>query len=740
MVNKENLNEEKSTDLKKQVLINDAKNKNIKEVKTFSTNNLPKIFQQTYTQKKLNKIIINKLYIPEDKNYVLNLFKCFDESKQLFAIPKDLIFSKNDFLKLKKLAGQINKQKGRIKLLPLFATIILITGIFLLVNLTKNIIVKLFIVNSMQNIFSAKCDIEKVNVRFLDSSILIKNLSQANKNEPMKNLFETQIINLDFDLQELLKAKIVIDNIECSNIKRNTDRIISGALPEKKKKDNPNSIVNLLKSKVENSIAETKKGIQELFSEYDAENIINALYSELQIPEIVIQVKEEITNFINKWKTKPAEIKTNFEIFSNSASNFKTINIEELKNNPVQLASTIKDVVNTLELGKNLSNEIENIAVQIKQDEQIIQTHSNKIQTAIKNDKNFTQNKISTISSFKIPDGKQIIGNAIDSLGYQYLGKYYPYLEKICDIAKKSKNTSDKTLKKNINTSRAKGRFVYYKKDIVPKFLLRHALFSSDGFYFDAKDISSNMNQYGKPAIINGRLNFANTNHEAKIIADFRDNSTESPITIMYSGDGFSIDYDLNKVVTANGMPNIKGLVSANAILTADEDAQFLFSGQMNLKNVKMTTASFEPEYVSRLYTQALEMIDNIKGNIIAGYSKEENLIFNINSNLESELMNILEKLINQELFVIKNKITEKINSILQEKSADINFSINDFSIIKSNIFDYKDKTNLLINELTMTLNELKNTSENNIKTKVEDTKKQVQEKATDALKGLFKK
>lgn len=713
------------------------KNKELsKNINNYFTASLPKIFQKTYNSKKLSKKILNKLFVPEDKKFVSNLFKCVDEHKQLFAIPKDTEFSKIDFFRLKSLAIDIKKQKGRIKLLPLICTVIFIFLLFIIVISTKNVITKKLVVSTMEKIFNAKCDIQNVNLSFFDSNILIENLAQANKNAPMKNIFEIKKINIDFDLVELIKSKFVIDNIECSNILTNTDRLTSGELPPKKNVVKESELVKYIKQKNEESIKNIKNNFESLFADFDAQKMVEKISTELKTPKIATETKDQANILIDKWKTTPSELKIDYDKFYDSFKNLSNININNIKTNPTLLIKTIDDIDKTVKTGEVLTKKIEQIYIDIQEDNKTIINYSNKLKNAIEHDKIFAQNQINSIKSFKIPDGKQLLGNTLDSIGYTYLGKYYPYLQKICNIAKETKskniNKQPQETKKNIVT-RSKGRFIYFKQDRIPKFLLRKALVSGEHFSFSVKDLSSDMNIYDKPAIFDGYLLINNVKHQGNIVADFRTNSNVDAFTINYTGSGIKLDYDLNKFINAKGIPHLSGTTTASAKLTADEHAQFTISGAINVSDANFTTQSFEPEYASKIYSQALSMLNNVSAKITTGYTQKDNLIFNIDTNLDKQFMTIFSKLINQELSLLKENITNKFNTILQEKTGDANASINQFSNINQNINNMKNKLNEYNNQLKLKLSELK-------EQKTTELKNSVKEKTNEAAKNALKK
>ena len=89
---------------------------------------IPSIFRKKYTSKKLQKKILKKLFIPADKTYIESLFieveKKGKKQIPIFAIPAESIqnFDKKEKKRLKIIAKQIKKQKGRINFVPLIVS------------------------------------------------------------------------------------------------------------------------------------------------------------------------------------------------------------------------------------------------------------------------------------------------------------------------------------------------------------------------------------------------------------------------------------------------------------------------------------------------------------------------------------------------------------------------------------------------------------------------------------------
>ena len=181
-----------------------------KELKTYPVKKLPKIYKKTYTQKQLDKKLLKKLYIPQDQKYVQDLFKESGKNKKdvaLYSVPKDALFEKKEVARLTTIAAEIKQNKGRVKLVPLFATIAFIAAVIIALTLTKNLITRKVITSTCESIFEAKCDIDYLNISFIKSTFNMKGWQVANKKEPMKNLFSVESMTFDFDMNQLLKAR-----------------------------------------------------------------------------------------------------------------------------------------------------------------------------------------------------------------------------------------------------------------------------------------------------------------------------------------------------------------------------------------------------------------------------------------------------------------------------------------------------------------------------------------------------
>ena len=219
--------------------------------------------------------------------------------------------------------------------------------------------------------FGAKTELSSVNVEFLGASITIKNLQQANKNSPMKNLFQADKIEIKFNLTQALRGKFDAENIELSGFAVNTERKTSGELPKKEKKQKEQ------KQKSENSfdfaekkneaLNAAKNSIQEIFAEYNPQNIINELEGNLKSPETAKQVQAEAEALVSKWKNKPEELESQVKDLDQSVRSVLDTNWGNI-DDVAKLKLAIENVTSAIEKSKSLTKNIQSTANDVKSD------------------------------------------------------------------------------------------------------------------------------------------------------------------------------------------------------------------------------------------------------------------------------------------------------------------------------------------------------------------------------------
>ncbi|MCR5219225.1 hypothetical protein, partial [Treponema sp.] len=592
-----------------------------KEKRMFPAKKLPGLFKKAYSEKKFNSKILSKIYVPKDKADIKAMFaKGNNKDKpDLFCIDMTSSFTKVELMRFKTLAKEIKGQKGRIKLLPLIATAAAMAAIVLVVVTFKNVIVKNAIVSACEGIFEAKTDVDSVKVEILGAQVKIKGLAVGDKNSYYRNLFEAETIDFDFNLTQILRGKFVCENLECSGMAFNTKRSTSCYIKPKAKSNEESAFTKALKEKTNLALEDLKAQAAQLVGGDDVDSIVENFTSQLQTPEAAKNAESKALEVSEKWKTRPAELKA--EIDSKTAEiNEKIKSLNNVnKNDPAAVIKAIETIDSLLkefdESNKNgLKYKVTAVQKEASTDFNDLKNASSTLTKAVSHDSDFVKNRVSSLIG-TIANPKAFITQALNTVGYDVLGKYYPYAQKLVDyalevrqnaIAEKEKKAAETEVKKiekqteKTTASRKAGTTFWYSQEY-PAVLIERVYVSGPSFEAKIIEVASNPDIRNKPCEFTGAYSYYGVNHNAALVVDARSQSSQPLISADYKGNGFKASIDGSKIAQGNGIPSIDGNMNLNFSGTADSDG-FTLGGKVDLNPVSLTSDGFASERASRYY------------------------------------------------------------------------------------------------------------------------------------------
>ncbi len=700
-----------------------------KEAVKVSAKKLPGLLKKKYTQKQFEKKILKKLYIQDDITYVKSLFKKENvKGSEKLAIPMDMELTKKEVKRLKVIAKSIKKNKGRVKVGSFVAVAAVIALVGISVTFFKNQLVKYAIKNAMQNVFAAKCDIDSVRVEIFGAQLKVNHLAQANKDEPMKNIFEFEKLDLNFNLAQLLRGRFDAENIEITGVALGTERKTSGALPAKAVKQKVEEVkdesgfYSALKDKRGTALDTAKDNLTAAFAAYNPKNVADDIKENFKTAEKAKEVEAEVKAIVDTWKAKPAEIESQVKSFQSSAQTLASINVNNLKT-PAQIQDAISKITSAIEDGKKVKSNVENVSNSIKGDSDKVKRLSDELSKTVAEDKALISEKVGMYTSFNADTAKGILSGCLDSVAYETLGKYYPYLKKAVDYAggmknanaadSASKEKTDKKAKKAKNktsTGRLAGRDVYWKKDNVPKFLIERLAASGLGLEATATDISSDMDKRGAPMVAKGSYTTEKQVHRAGLTIDARTSSKAPLITGNYSGNNYPFTMDMSKAVSADGVPSLEGITTINGTLTADADYSFGIDGKLGMSPVKLTSAPLPNETADKLYQGAIASIKDLTVGAKVGFSPVKGLDLNISSDLDKKLMQAMQSMASTMMGEASAKAMAKVKeqqAKIDEMSGGAMSKITEFAGINTSLNNSTNKVNSMNDQLEAKKKEL---------------------------------
>ena len=675
------------------------KEKKKKEEKQIPAKKLPGILKKNYTRKKLAKLL-NHIYIPTHKEMVESLFVPNPTKEGKFYIPREQLFPKSQFVKLKKIGKDVASQKFSIKIVPLAVTVgFCIAAVFAVITFKDQIARKLMI-NGMQNVFGAKTEIGYVHVEILGSSVHIKDLKQAYKDNPMRNLFEFKDIVIDFNLTELLRGKFDLQNIVAEGLDVMTGRETSGALPEKKKKKKTAAEKSPLELDLENRMnnmkATAQDEVKKIFEQVNPDTLIPQLQAQLKSPEIAKEAYEKGNAIYDKWKDKPDEINKLIDDVSKKSDKYIGYDWSKVTN-PVEIQNAITEMNALINDCKSVKKQTSELVNDMSKDVKVVTEYSTKLKAAVDSDYKFVDETIGKIKSLTWNDGLKLISGPIDNILYAGIGKYYPLLRQGIASAMEMKNANAKDKKKEVKQEkrkRARGRMVYYRKDRVPQFLIENMSFSGVNFAGKANEISNDMDKRGAPATVELTIKDGSMNHRGGLLVDCRTVTDNPLIKADYTGERYPINFSFPDF-------GIKGPSDIVGNISVKNDGTLIIDGTLFMKEVSFSTTEFEPAYAYNLYARTLGFIKELKLGAKIEIDWNENLKLDIICDADKQLGNALYQLGMEELNNVKKQASDYVRNWLKNETGGAYDVIN--SVVDLNNIASKDA--LKADNLTKSMN-----------------------------------
>ncbi|MGI5172117.1 TIGR03545 family protein [Treponema sp. OMZ 840] len=745
-----------------------------KEQKKVPAKRLPALLKKSYTEKALEKKLLKKLYIKTDRDFLAAQFTADEKDplKKRIAVTE---YPDADFIRLKNLAKQIKRQKGRIKLIPLAAAAGFIGAVIILTGLFKNPIAKRVLINVLQKAAGAKVEIASVNVGIFNSALTVNGLAVADKNAPMKNVFEAQKLEADFNLVQLLKKRFVCENLEVSGMAFGTERKTSGALAKREKKvkkdkntdkAEPGKTAAFMQAQQQAALAEGQQILDSMFAALNPQTFLDNALKQLKTPEEAQKAQELAERLIPVWEKRPAELESSVNDFRSSAEKVLSRDYQTIKD-IAEIKSAIEDLNTAIQNGKKLSALTESTVKELQTDSKAVKDAARRASDAVKSDTAFINKEIGKIKSFTVADGKNIFSQTLKAAAYGALGKYYPYAEKAMELL--SREDLQKKTKKEVKKQRQRrmrGRTIEYKADVYPRFLIQRMFASGTGFESLLGDISSDPDLWGKPVSFEGSLDEGaaglgtERTHKADGIVNAGKKLKDPLFKASYTGSGYKVSFNPASViiqaaeaaggaVDTAGIPSFAGRAAIRAGIKAEKDGRFGIEADFDFDKVLLSAQDFEPAFISRIYNESLAAVRNLRFSVQSEFSSS-GARMDIQTDADKVFIAALQKGINKELETVKKQAVQQAQAELEKYTGPLNDKLAVFGGIEKGIISQKEAVDLIQKELENRKKELTQRAENAgkealnkakdkaVDAAAEKAKEAAGDAAGKALKGLF--
>lgn len=675
-----------------------------------------KMFRIKYTQTHWERFL-EKCYNEADREKLATFFE--QDKKKRYVLRKNL--TPEEIQILSEIGKRIELGYSFLQVWKLIAVGVIFVGISVFLALFQNRLLENAIESALSSVFQAKVDIVGVRLDIPRLSFRFRSLSVGDSEEPYRNLFELGKTEVKLNAQALTLGRVVIENVQCEDIRWNTPRTTPGTLPSLQKNK------KAAEKPTETTAATTNNAPSFDFSKATANlsSLVATQRTNLKSEQVLQQANVELSNTIDQW-TKTYEQK-NAQIAQLSSQ------AKELQNIQVSSIKTIEEAQKVLGQIDSFSKNLSSVSGDIKTTGQQFKTTYDKmllqqkaITTAIEEDKAYLKQLI----SLPITDGKNILQGLANDFLKKKLGKIYTYGMRAWGYAEKIKSDPSQKPKKQGYT-RLKGRNIPYPSDPYPSFLLKNLQSSVDTperrFASKLENVSSDPYKWTKPILFTYQQTEKIANYGLNVSMDIRTNAP----TIMvaeFKGDGLPFSMD-----------NLGFLRISNFAATMRIESAFQWDRDKNTGKIKAVFSSIRldnvdtSDFITRVVSEILEDAKGFDVSIAYTMLSDGKMQLSLQSSLDT----LLQKKIGEYLAKVTKEVSEKIE---KELNALLESELKKNEILAKNLHGLNEVSLKTLTDIN-TYEKLIETKKKEVQNRIEQIKKEQEEalkkKAQEALPNV---
>jgi uncharacterized protein (TIGR03545 family) len=698
---------------------------------------VPGMFRKPYTEKRFNKKLLKFIEQSDDKQFLVSVFDFNDgvyTLKEALAKPLDKEAAEEEkkarnktVKRLTALAKAIKtNRQGVVKLLPLTVFAVLVAGLVIFVSLFMDPVLERLLERGLENVFEARCDVDKFHLGLLRFRIGIESVTVANRDEPMKNLFETGRLEIRLRPQAVLRGKVYIEELRADSLRFGTPRTVSGAMPEyaakiaaRREKEPAPPVVDL--------------------SNFDAMGLLNREYDKLASPKAFQSALAAYDEAKTRWENQYDRANAQIAELQASVQPILNININNIRS-VEEVTKVVSDINALVGSAENARNEVETIVDGVRTDIGTAQNLEKTAREALQGDIDHLKSYLDLGSGNALkalePSIREILSDEIE--------QYIAYGQRALEAFEKVKALQARIPKSEPKPKKQvfRGRNVVFPTQAYPAFYLGEM--ASDftlgewNWGFDLRSVSSDPDLTGRPTELT--LALAEQGSYGRTArfdgsADFRNNARQY-FSAAVTGNNFPLD--LRGDLSAVGIGGFSGNIGFSANLAGGRGGAAAGGGGVDIKEPRL----IDPEgTIAEVIAEVLTDRNDINLAVQYEHSPGEDDRFSVTTNIgeliTAALRRAAERYIRQAEAAIEKALREKLSAYLDERWVSREDLDSIFAAVRGD--------QAAVDRLKTSLEEKKNEAERKIRGAAEDAikkaeeeaKRQAEEAASKALQNI---
>lgn len=506
---------------------------------------VPKLFKTELSEKRFRKKVIRGIYIESELRFVLGLYSKGADGR--YRRPEQL--NTEDTKRLQQLARSIKKNRGVLRTGKVSLLVIVIAAILVFNFVFKNRLLEQALERGLESVFSARAEVSDLDFRILSGRLFFAHLSVADREQPFRNLFELGATEVDLNTAELLKAKVVVTNLESLEIGWNTPRQTSGALAESGEAE-----------KEVSGDRGQRKGLSLNLSSLDAKALVDDQMQKLSSPARITALNTRLRTLQQQWQLTVDKGRRDVAELSGRIDSVRSMDVRSLDTLP-ELRQAVADIREAAAALGQLKNDVQVVNTQINADREEIEAARSDFERAVDADVAY----LTTLSDLSSGELKNLVSDVVAGYLEQTLGRYYGYARRVKGYADKA----DKSPDKSSAGRREGGANIPFAAAVYPRFLLENAgvsvtgMGTSETIEGSVQNVSSDPDLLGRPIT----FAFSRTKADKQLSVDGvfdRRRNRENDLTLAVRAANYSVDL-------SEGLENL-GLRSLSALYRFQTD------------------------------------------------------------------------------------------------------------------------------------------------------------------------
>ena len=506
---------------------------------------IPKLFKKAYTPDQLEKKLIRRLSLPQDRDLMKRLFREAPETGK-WVLRNDL--SPEEQKKLPGLAKWIRKNRGFVTRWKAGVLLILAAAVLVFNLFFKDQLIKRVLERGLEAVFRSEVTVEDPSLRLLKGTFSFQALTIADADDGSRNLLETGKGVFLLDMAELTRKRFRIVESSLAGIRTGTERFTSGGNEGAEDPDTGAGGDSGF------SLSSLAPGTED----FDFETFLEEQKDGLTVTRLIDEGNQEIKNLEEKWTGTFEEQQREISALADEVTAFKDVKPSGI-GSVAEAASLVQDIQAVSTRVNRKKNELRDLRKDFQADRERVTEQGRAFTSGFEEDYDRLKGQL----DFSSGGMKNMFSGLAETYIRNRWNSYFEWGLKGRELYRKYQENREDAPKKEL-PRRSRGRTYLFPAPDAPLFLAELLSLSGEAgggqpFRLEARDISSDPDRAGRPVTFQAGLGIPGEVLELKGILDLRSGAEE---VFMMALEGPSRPFALDREVEALQLARLSGAVS----------------------------------------------------------------------------------------------------------------------------------------------------------------------------------